>query len=155
MAISRGDTVTIEYTGRLSDGTVFDTSSASVAAEEDLDHHPDRAHEPLTVEVGNGHVIEGLESGLVGLEVGDEETIVVEPDEGYGEHTDERVVSYDAGEFRGMLGGRDPEEGLEVETDEGLSGRVVEVDEDVVRVDFNHELAGERLEFEVEVVTVE
>jgi FKBP-type peptidyl-prolyl cis-trans isomerase 2 len=155
MAITRGDTVTIEYTGRLEDGTVFDTSRESVAEEADLDHHPDRAYDPLTVEVGDGRVIPGLEEGLVGLEAGDEETIVIEPEDGYGDHEDERVVSYDADEFRGMLGGRDPEVGLELQTEEGLPGTVVEVREDVVRVDFNHDLAGKRLEFDVEVVTVD
>lgn len=155
MPISRGDTVTVEYVGRTADGTVFDTSREAVAETEDLDHHPDRDHDPLTVEVGDGRIIEGLEAGLVGLEVGDETTIEISPDDGYGEHTDERVVSYDASEFREMVDGHEPRDGLEVQTSEGLPGRVVDVGDDVVRVDFNHELAGERLVFDVEVLGVE
>lgn len=155
MAIARGDTVTIEYTGRLDDGTVFDTSFESVAREADLDHHPDREYTPLTVEIGDGRIIPGLEDGLVGLEAGDEETITVDPEEGYGDHSADRVVSYDAPEFSEMLEGREPEEGLELQTEEGLPGRVVAVDDDVVRVDFNHELAGETLDFEIEVVSVD
>ncbi|MFB6150262.1 MAG: peptidylprolyl isomerase [Haloarculaceae archaeon] len=155
MAIERGDTVTVEYTGRLQDGTVFDTSIASVAEENDLDHHPDREHEPLTVEVGDGRIIEGLEEGLVGLDVGDEETITAPPGEAYGEHTEDRVVTYDPDELREMLGGDEPTEGMELRTDEGLPGTVTSVGDDEVRVDFNHELAGETLEFEIEVVSVE
>jgi peptidylprolyl isomerase len=154
MAIETGDTVSIEYVGRFEDGGVFDTSRESVASENDLDHHPDREYDPLTVEVGAGEVIEGLEDGLLGLEEGDEEAVTIPPEAGYGEHSDDRVVSYDREEFTGMIGGRDPEEGMEVQTEEGLPGDVVAVDDDSVRIDFNHELAGETLEFEVEVVSV-
>jgi len=75
MAIETGDTVSIEYVGRLDDGSVFDTSRESVAEAEDLEHHPDREYDPLTVEIGAGEIIEGLEDGLLGLEVGDEETV--------------------------------------------------------------------------------
>lgn len=155
MTISRGDTVTVEYVGRTADGTVFDTSRASVAEETDLDHHPDREYDPLSVEIGAGRIIEGLEDGLVGLEAGDEATIEVGPEDAYGARSDDRVVSYDADEFRGMVDGNELVEGLEVRTEEGLPGEVVAVREDVVRVDFNHDLAGERLEFEVEVVEVD
>ena len=156
MAISNGDTVTIEYTGRLDDGTVFDTSLESVATEEGLaDDQPDREYQPLTVEIGAGRIIEGLEAGLIGMEAGDEDSVTVEPEQAYGERTDDRVVDYEAAEFREMLGGRDPEVGLEIQTEEGLPGEVVGVGDETVSVDFNHELAGETLTFDVEVVSVE
>jgi len=156
MAISSGDTVTIEYTGRLDDGTVFDTSLESVASEDGLaDDQPERDYQPLTVEIGAGRIIEGLEEGLIGMEAGDEDSVTLEPEQAYGERTDDRVVEYDADEFRQMLGGRDPEVGLEIQTEEGLPGEVVDTDDDTVRVDFNHELAGETLTFDIEVVSVE
>jgi len=156
MAISSGDTVTIEYTGRLDDGTVFDTSLESVASEDGLaDDQPERDYQPLTVEIGAGRIIEGLEAGLTGMEAGDEDSVTIEPEQAYGERTDDRVVEYDADEFRQMLGGRDPEVGLEIQTEEGLPGEVVDADDDTVRVDFNHELAGETLTFDIEVVSVE
>ena len=155
MPVSRGDTVTVEYVSRTADGPVFDTSRESVAVAEGLDHHPDRAYDPLTVEIGDSPIIEGLEEGLVGLEVGAETTVDVPPEDGYGSYTEDRVVSYDAPEFREMVEGREPGVGLEVRTAEGLSGTVVAVGDDVVRVDFNHDLAGEHLEFEVEVLAVE
>jgi FKBP-type peptidyl-prolyl cis-trans isomerase 2 len=156
MTIADGDDVTIEYTGRLEDGTVFDTSRESVAAEHGLDEaNPNRDYGPLTVEIGDDRVIEGLEAGLLGMEQGDTATIEVSPEEGYGEHTDDRVVEYDAAEFSEMLGGEPPREGMVVQTDEGLPGEVIAADGETVRVDFNHELAGERLTFEVEVVSTE
>lgn len=156
MAITDGDTVTIEYTGRLDDGSVFDTSLESVATEEGLAaDQPERDYQPLTVEIGEGRIIEGLEAALQGMEAGDEDTVTVEPERAYGERTEDRVVEYDAPEFREMLGGRDPQEGLEIQTEEGMPGVVSAVDGDAVEVDFNHELAGETLAFEVEVVSVE
>jgi FKBP-type peptidyl-prolyl cis-trans isomerase 2 len=154
MAIETGDTASIEYVGRLEDGTVFDTSRESVAESEDLDHHPDREYDPLTVEIGAGEIIQGLEDGLLGLDEGEEATVTIPPEDGYGEHSGDRVVEYGADEFSGMIGGRDPEEGMEVQTEEGLPGEVVSVEDETVMVDFNHELAGETLEFEVEVVSV-
>jgi FKBP-type peptidyl-prolyl cis-trans isomerase 2 len=156
MAISTGDTVTIEYTGRLDDGSVFDTSLASVAEEEGLaEDQPGRDYQPLTVEIGSGRIIEGLEEGLKGMEAGDEDSVEIEPERAYGERTDDRVVEYEADEFAEMLGGREVEEGLEIQTEEGLPGEVVDADDEAVTVDFNHELAGEALTFEVEVVAVE
>lgn len=154
MPIESGDTVSIEYVGRLEDGAVFDTSRESVATEHDLDHHPDREYEPLTVEIGAGEIIQGLEEGLLGLDEGEEATVTISPEDGYGERTEDRVVEYDADEFTGMIGGRDPEEGMQIQTEEGLPGEVVAADDEAVTVDFNHELAGETLEFDVEVVSV-
>jgi FKBP-type peptidyl-prolyl cis-trans isomerase 2 len=155
MAITTGDTVTLEYVGRLDDGTVFDTSREDVATEEGLaQQQPDREYEPLTVEVGAGQLIEGLEEELVGMEVGDTETVTIPPEKAYGERTDERVAEYEAAEFDEMLQGADVVEGMHVQTQQGAPGEVVHVDDDVVRVDFNHELSGETLEFEVEILEV-
>jgi FKBP-type peptidyl-prolyl cis-trans isomerase 2 len=154
MTVSTGDTVTIEYTGRLDDGTVFDTSRAAVAADSELDDE-DRDFTPLTVDIGAGRIIEGLEEALVGLDVDDEDTVTIEPAKAYGDRSEDRIVSYDAAEFTAMIEGTEPTVGTRVETEDGLPGEVVDVDDDVVRVDFNHELAGETLEFDVEVVDVQ
>ncbi|WP_255151489.1 FKBP-type peptidyl-prolyl cis-trans isomerase [Halorarius halobius] len=156
MTISAGDSVTIEYVGRLDDGTVFDTSRREVAeAEGLLDDQPGREYTPLTVDVGAGQVIDGLDEGLVGMDPGEEAVVTVPPEDGYGEYTDERVVEYDRDRLDEMLEGATLAEGMQLQTEEGLPGEVVDVGESVVRVDFNHELAGETLEFEVEVVEVE
>lgn len=156
MAIEIGDRVRFAYIGRLTDGTVFDTSRESVAEEAGLaDDHPDRDYAPLTVEIGEGRIIEGLEDGLIGLEEGDVETITVSPDEAYGEPSDDQVMTYEPSVFRQMLQGEEPEEGMHVQTQQGEFGEVVHIDSEVVRVDFNHELAGETLEFEVEILDVE
>lgn len=155
MTITSGDAVTIEFTGRLADGSVFDTSREDVAAEEGLADRDDRDYEPLTVELGEGRVIEGLEDALLEMDEGDTRVVEISPEKGYGERDPERVVEYDTDELREMLQGTDPAEGMHLQTEQGLPGEIVHVDPDTVRVDFNHELAGEHLEFEVEVVAVQ
>lgn len=155
MTIDTGDKVEIEYVGRLDDGTVFDTSRREVAEEAGLvDDQPDREYAPLTVEVGAGEVIEGLDEGLVGMDAGDEEVVAIPPEAGYGTYEAERVVEYDRDRLDEMLDGESVAEGMQLRTEEGLPGEVVAVDESTVEVDFNHELAGERLDFEIEILSV-
>ena len=155
MTIDTGDSVTLEYTGRLDDDTVFDTSRQSVAEEAGLaEAQPDREYAPLTVEIGDEQVIEGMEEGLIGLEAGETDTLTIPPEKAYGEPTDENVQAFDTDELREMLGGQTPEEGSYLEAQNGRQGEVVHVDEEVVRVDFNPRLAGETLTFDVEIVDV-
>lgn len=156
MAIESGSQVELEYVGRLTDGTVFDTSLEAVAKDAGLaEEQPEREYAPLVVEVGNGRVIEGLEEGLVGLEEGDEETVTIEPEQAYGHYDEDQIQEFDRAEFTEMLQGQEPEEGLHVQTQQGVFGEIVHVGSDVVRVDFNHELAGETLEFDVEILSVQ
>lgn len=158
MGIEPGDQATIEYTGRLTDedGTVFDTSRERVAEEAGLaGAQPDREFEPITVEPGAGQLIEGFEEGLMGLEEGDAETITVPPEKGYGEKSDDRIMEEDRDEFEGLLDGETPEVGMMIQTEQQQVGEIIHVDEEVVRIDFNHELAGETLEFDVEVVSID
>jgi FKBP-type peptidyl-prolyl cis-trans isomerase 2 len=155
MTIATGDSVTIEYTGRLDDETVFDTSRESVAEEAGLtEAQPDREYAPLTVDVGAEQVIEGMEEGLIGLEDGETATLSIPPEKAYGERSEENVQEFETAELREMLGGETPEEGAYLEARNGRTGEVVHADEEVVRVDFNPRLAGETLTFEVEVVDV-
>jgi len=155
MTIATGDSVTLEYTGRLDDETVFDTSRASVAEKAGLaEAQPDREYDPLTIEVGAEQVIEGMEEGLVGLESGATTTLSIPPEKGYGERSPEHVQEYETETLREMLSGQTPEEGAFLEAKDGQHGEVVHVDEETVRVDFNPRLAGETLTFEIEVLEV-
>ncbi len=155
MAIKPGDAVVIEYTGRTDDGTVIDTSLETVAEESGLaEARPDGEYDPLTVEIGAGEVIEGLERALLGLEDGDSPTVTIPPADAYGEWRDEHVHEYDAGEFAELAGGQPVEAGDFVQTEDGAFAEIVHVDDEVVRVDFNHGLAGETLEFDIEIVEV-
>ncbi|KDS92049.1 peptidylprolyl isomerase [Halorubrum saccharovorum] len=147
--------MTLEYTGRLDDETVFDTSRKSVAEETGLaEAQPEREYAPLTVEIGDEQVIEGMEEGLIGLEAGATETLTIPPEKAYGEPTDENIQEFETEELREMLGGQTPEEGSYLEAQNGSQGEVIHVDDETVRVDFNPRLAGETLTFDVEIVDV-
>jgi peptidyl-prolyl cis-trans isomerase B (cyclophilin B) len=151
MAIKEGDTVKVEYVGRYDDGDVFDSSREEVAVEAEI-AHPNREYEPLEFEVGAGEVVQGFDEGVVGMEEGEDKEITVPPEKGYGERSEENVVEYEREEFRESLG-EEPEVGMHIHTEEA-HGDIVEVEGDTVVVDFNHELAGETLVFEIEVVEV-
>ena len=155
MSITTGDSVTIEYTGRLDDGSVFDTSRESVAEESGLAaEQPDREYGPLTVEIGADRVIEGLEEALIGQEAGASPTVAIPPEKAYGPWSEDSVREYGRAEFEEMVGGERPQEGAYLETEDGSLAEVVHVDDSTVRVDFNHVLAGETLEFDVEIIDV-
>lgn len=156
MPISDGDTVTIEYVGRREDGSVFDTSRRSVAEQTGLlADDPTRRFQPLTVDIGDDRVIPGLQEALRGLEEGAKTTVSIPPEAAFGGYSEDRIGSYDREAFEEMIGDDELVEGYEVETDDGLPGRVSDIGEEEVTVDFNHELAGEQLTFDIEVVEVE
>ena len=155
MTVTRDDTVRIDYTGRLDDGTVFDTSQRTVAEETGLlAEDPNRTYAPLTIDLGDDSVIPGLQDELVGMKVEETKTVTIPPEDAYGEYSEDRVASYDRAGFEEMLGDNELKMGIEVQTEQGLPGYVTEIGDDEVTVDFNHELAGETLEFEIEVLEV-
>ena len=139
MAISEGDTVSVHYTGRLQSGEIFDSS---------------RERDPLTFTVGAGKVIPGFERGVEGLDVGDERTVEVPPQEGYGER-DERLIRKVSKED---LQSPDLQEGMRIglQAADGvqLEATVMEIDDEGYTLDFNHILAGRTLVFDIEVVSV-
>jgi len=96
-----------------------------------------------------------MEEGLTGLEAGEETTLAIPPEKAYGERSEENVQEYETDHLTGMPGGQTPDEGAYLEAQNGQQGGIVHVDEELVRVDFNPRLAGETLEFEVEVVSVD
>ena len=152
--IEPGDRVAIEYVGRFEDGTVFGTSRHAVAAAHGLaaaaERDPD-GYGPLTFTVGDGEAIEGLDDAVRGLSVGAETTATVPPEAAYGAVREDRRREYDREAFEAMVDA-DAEVGLHVNARNGLHGDVVAVRNGVVEVDFNHELAGRTLVFEIEVV---
>ncbi|MFW5905234.1 MAG: FKBP-type peptidyl-prolyl cis-trans isomerase [archaeon] len=155
MAIESGDTVSLEYVGRIPDGEIFDTSREDVATEAGIKaEQPDRDFSPLTVEIGSGQIIPGLEDAVLDMEEGETDTVTIPPEEAYGEPSEEQIIEHDREEFEEMLQGESPQEGMQVQAQQGQLGTIVDVGDDVVRIDFNHELAGETLEFEVEIVDV-
>ncbi len=132
--VKNGDTVKIHYTGKLDDGTMFDTSAES---------------DPLEFTVGNHEVIPGMEGAVVGMEPGDEKTITIPSDEAYGPYHDEMVVVVDRGEFPEEMAIQvDQQLSVVLEDDQSIIVTVTEITDDTVT------LAGEDLTFEIQLVEI-
>jgi peptidyl-prolyl cis-trans isomerase B (cyclophilin B) len=156
VSIEPGDTVRLAYVGRFDDGSVFATSDPALAEAHGLlaDETEGPAEpSPISFTVGAGEVIAGLDESVVGMTAGEEATVTVPPEDGYGEYDPERVREYDIETFEGMVG-KPPEIGLHVEAKNDLHGDVTAISDDTVEVDFNHELAGKTLVFDIEVLGV-
>ena len=130
-----GDTVHVHYTGRLDDGTEFDSS---------------RGRDPLSFTLGAGQVIGGFDLAVAGLEVGGSTTVRIEPADAYGEVNDDLMIRVDRPD-----GMDDLTEGTRVQLANGAQAPVVEVAETTLVLDANHPLAGQALTFDLELVSVD
>ena len=136
-----GNRVRVHYTGRLDDGEVFDSSEGGT---------------PLAFTIGNGQVIPGFETGVVGMAPGDTKTVNIPCADAYGERRDDGMMQVPRGEFP-------PDMPLEVGTSvqgQQQSGQVVTftiaaVTDEAVTLDANHPLAGKDLTFDLTLVSIE
>jgi len=138
--VKSGDTVSIHYTGTLSDGSVFDSS---------------QGRELLEFVVGSGQIIPGLDTALPGMKVGEEKRVEIASDDAYGPHHAEARQAVPRAEIPADI---PLEIGVQLqaknERGEIMPLTVVEVSEETVVLDANHPLAGKDLTFEIELVAV-
>ena len=130
-----GDTVRVHYHGTLDSGEVFDSS---------------RRRAPLTFTVGSGQVIEGFDTAVSGLAVGESVRVRLEPGQAYGERDPAAVMTV---RREGA-----PEEiavGDRLQLDNGAVATVARISETEIDLDFNHPLAGTALTFEIELLAIE
>lgn len=136
---THGATVTVHYRGTLEDGTEFDNSHTRGA--------------PIEFVVGSGQMIAGFNNAVDGMSVGDTKTVTLSPDEAYGEVNPEARTTFPKS---GFPDGLELTEGMPVplRTPDGrtLMGHLVEQQEETVTIDLNHPLAGQTLQFEIELV---
>ncbi|MGJ8586688.1 MAG: FKBP-type peptidyl-prolyl cis-trans isomerase [Yoonia sp.] len=135
-----GDTVKINYVGTLNDGQMFDSSEG---------------RDPLEFVVGSGQIIKGLDSAIPGMTVGDKKTVNVPCDQAYGETNPEARQAVP----REQIPAEIPLEvgtQLQMQTPQGqvVPVTVADVSETEVTLDANHPLAGQDLNFEIEVVEI-
>ena len=130
-----GDSVTVHYHGTLDSGEVFDSS---------------REREPLAFVVGAGQVIAGFDAAVRGLAVGESVTVRLEPADAYGERRSDLLVT-----VSGEQAPAGVQAGDVVQLASGRPGVVTEVTSAFVRIDANHQLAGQPLTFEIELVAIE
>ncbi len=151
--VHEGQVAVIHFVGRVAEGSdegrVFDTTDVDVAMEEGI-YHDFRDYKPLEFRVGEDEVLEALDEAVVGMEPGEEKSVEAPPEKAYGERDPGRVMEYPRSGFEE----EEIEENSLVGLDDGTTGWIVEVDDDTVTVDYNHELAGRRVEFEIKLLAV-
>ncbi|MBN1646132.1 peptidylprolyl isomerase [Candidatus Woesearchaeota archaeon] len=142
MPVKKGDKVSVEYTGKLDDGKVFDST--------------EKSGKPLEFEAGGGFVIKGFDEAVIGMKVGEEKDIKITPDKGYGE-------------VRSELRQKVPKAQLPTDkkiqvgmfllatlpNSQQFPVKVIEIGDNEVTLDLNHPLAGRSLNFKLKVVKIE
>ncbi len=135
-----GDTVNVHYTGKLDDGTIFDTSTDG---------------EPMQFTIGDEQVIPGFEQAVIGMEPGESKTTTIPCEEAYGPHHPEMIIEVDRGR---LPEGAEPEvnQRFQVSQPDGQTFmvRVTEVSETQVKMDANHPLAGQNLTFDIQLAGI-
>lgn len=140
MTIKDGDFVKLSYTGT-ANGLVFDTTDEEEAKTADI-HSPAAIYGPVTICVGQKHVITGLDEELVGKKVGTEADVTVLPEKAFGERDSKKVQSYPKNKFKDK-----PVRGMRINVEEHGEGVVVDVIGSRVIVDFNAPLACQTLTY--------
>jgi peptidylprolyl isomerase len=135
-----GDTVQVHYTGRLTDGTTFDSSAQ---------------RDPLEFTLGQGELIPGFEQAVLGMQPEDSKTVAIPSEQAYGPHRAELLISVERQEFPTEI---QPHVGqrLQMTQNDGSPVPVVvtAVTEANITLDANHPLAGQELIFDITLVAI-
>jgi peptidylprolyl isomerase len=138
--VKSGDKVKVHYTGKLNDGTVFDTSEKQ---------------KPLEFEMGQGRIIPGFENAVMGMAVGEKKTVKVPADQAYGDYKQELKQDFPREQFPDDL---KLEKGQRFQVDQKDGGKILvsiaEVTDTTVTLDANNPLAGKDLTFDIELVEI-
>lgn len=141
--VQKNDVVSVDYTGKLENGTVFDSSEG---------------RSPLTFTAGEGQVIKGFDDAVLGMKVGDEKNVTIPPQEAYGERNESLIQTVPKSAFgdnadklqEGMqIGITNPQNGQQ------FPATVTKIEGDNVTLDMNPPLAGKTLIFDIKVVKIE
>ena len=136
----KGDKVKVHYTGKLTSGDQFDSSAG---------------RDPLEFTVGAGQMIPGFDAAIPGMNVGEKKTIIISPEDAYGEKNEEAIIEFAKANIPADMQ-LEPGMKLQLRNEAGHPFPVVVTDikDDVVILDANHELAGKELIFDIELVEI-
>ncbi|MFQ3297442.1 MAG: FKBP-type peptidyl-prolyl cis-trans isomerase 2 [Polaribacter sp.] len=138
--VKENNTVKVNYTGKLADGQVFDSSEGK---------------EPIEFTLGQGQLIPGFEKGLIDMKLNEKKTITIAKEEAYGEVNNDLIQEVKKTELPQDMA---PEVGMGLvsKSPDGqeMNLMVVEVREESIVIDGNHPLAGKELIFDLEVLEI-
>jgi len=160
----QGDRVKIDYTGRLDDGTIFDSTIENIdcgADSCDTDEHDSGdcgcgcESGPMVVTIGAVELFPQVDEALIGMVPGGKKTFTILADDAFGEYDQDKVFTVPRSD---LPDGLTPEVGEELilsnEDDEELGVVVVDVTDESITFDANHPLAGENLSYEIQLVDI-
>ena len=151
MAIKEGDFVRLNFTGKIKEtDEVFDTTSEDIAEEAGI-LVENKVYGPIPIIVGGNHLLKAIDDAIIGTEAGDAVHVSVTPENGFGQRNPNFIQLIPMKEFKKQ--GMTPVRGMKITADAG-TGKIISVNGGRVKVDFNHELAGKNLEYDVSVVEV-
>jgi FKBP-type peptidyl-prolyl cis-trans isomerase 2 len=140
MKVKKGDTIQVEYTGTLDDGTVFDATEGK---------------EPLEFEVGAGQVIPGFDSAVLGMDLNEEKEFRIEKEDAYGDVNPSLLKKIPK---KSLPQGKEPKAGMALilKTPDGqqVPVKIADVSETDITLDLNHPLAGQALTFKIKLVGI-
>jgi FKBP-type peptidyl-prolyl cis-trans isomerase 2 len=139
-AAKAGDTVQVHVTGKLENGAVFDSSDKGA---------------PMQVTLGHHRVIPGLEEALIGMLPGDEKTVKVPPEKAFGDRREDLIVEFDRARVPQEVDAQVGKQ-LQIQAQDGQSvpAQVIDVADDVIKLDVNHPLAGRELTFDIRLLAI-
>jgi FKBP-type peptidyl-prolyl cis-trans isomerase 2 len=136
----RSDTVKVHYTGRLKDGTVFDTSAE---------------RGPYEFTIGESKIVPGFAQAVVGMKPGQSKTVEIPAEKAYGPHRKDMIAKIDRSKLPANV---NPEIGQRLRIDQAdgqkIPATVIKVSTSTVTLDANHPLAGKDLIFDIELVEI-
>ncbi|MCF8262607.1 MAG: peptidylprolyl isomerase [Melioribacteraceae bacterium] len=138
--VQSGNTVKVHYTGKLVDGSVFDSSEGK---------------DPLEFTIGSGSIITGFEEATLGMQPGDKKSVEIKAEEAYGAEKPELIYELDIANVPPEI---TPEVGLQLQSKlpngQPVQFTITAVTDDKVTLDANHPLAGKDLVFDIELVEI-
>jgi len=138
--VKNGDVVKVHYTGKLTNGEQFDSSTG---------------REPLEFTVGAGQMIKGFDDAMPGMSVGEKKTVNISPENAYGEKSEEAVIEFPR---ENVPSDMPLEVGMQLElrseSGQPIPVTIEDIREDVIVLDANHSLAGKELVFDIELVEI-
>ena len=138
--VKEGDKIKVHYTGKLDDGTVFDSSF-------------DR--EPIEFKAGEGMVIKGFDEAVIGMDVEEEKTVTIPPEKAYGTHREHMIMTVPKDQLPKNM---EPKVGdkMQMSAPDGKTFvvNIVEASDSEVKIDANHPLAGKALTFIIKIIEI-
>lgn len=135
-----GNRVRVHYTGKLNDGTIFDSSEG---------------RDPLEFILGGGMVIPGFDDAITGLELGESITAIIPAEKAYGPRNDEMIIVVEKSQFPAHLNPRIGDK-YQIPQENGQIAMltVTDISDEAITLDANHELAGKDLTFDITLVEI-